>query len=153
MIRKKIRKPVQIARLLKNQLPEEFALKRGLLLQYQQFFLSQESDAIFKMVKVTNVTDQFLHVTVPNSALSAYLRLHSDQIRQLILQNFGVTLTLKISTQPESSTTADHKHNDWLPEISQASCDQIVNAADYVDDEGLSNALKSLSKTLSKNSH
>ncbi len=154
MIRKKNKKPVQVARLFKGLLPEGYMQKRSQIQQYQHFFESQDSDPIFQMVRVTNVTDQYINVTLANSALSSYLRLHGDQIRQLILQNFGVELTLKISTQPESFKQPEQKHKeDWLPEISKACCEQITDAADYVEDDDLKNALKSLSRTLSKNSH
>ena len=154
MTRKRNKKPVQVARLFKGLLPEDYAQKRALIQQYQQFFESQESDAVFQMVKVTNVTDDYLNVTLPNAALSSYLRLHGEQIRQSILESFGVELTLKISTRPESFTQTEQKHNeDWLPEISRSSCDQIVNAAEYVEGDELKDALKSLSKTLAKNSH
>ena len=153
MARKKNKKPVQVASLFKGLLPEGYLQKNAQIQQYQYFFESQESDAVFQMVKVTNVTDQYLNVTLPNATLSSYLRLHGEQIRQLVMENFGVDLILKISTRPEiSNQLEDREIQDWLPDISRSSCDQITNAADYVEDDDLKNALKSLSKTLSKNS-
>ena len=144
---------MQVASLFKGLLPEGYLQKNAVVQQYQYFFESLESDAVFQMVKVTNVTDQYLNVTLPNATLSSYLRLHGEQIRQLISENFGVDLILKISTRPEVSKRPEAiKNQDWLPDISKSSCDQITNAAEYVEDDELKKALKSLSRTLSKKS-
>ncbi|MBT3724482.1 MAG: hypothetical protein HOG41_13965, partial [Gammaproteobacteria bacterium] len=87
MVRKRNKKPVPVSSLFKRLLPEGFAQKRAEIEQFQHFFEVQESDAVFQMVKVTNITDQYLNVTLPNAALSSYLRLPSEQIRQQILEN------------------------------------------------------------------
>lgn len=152
MVKKRKNQPVQVASLFKGVLPEDYLHKRAIVQQYQHFFESQETDAVFQMVQVTNVTDQYLVVTLPNAALSSYLRLHSGQIRQLIIENFGVSLELKISTRPavEKPHSKPAFNHGLIPEISHSSCEQIVNAADYVEDEELKNALKSLSRTLAK---
>ncbi len=151
---KRNKKPVQVAKLFKSLLPEGYAQKRAEIQQFQHFFESQQSDAVFQMVQVTNVTDQQLSVSLPNAALSSYLRLHSEQIHQLIKENFAVDLILNISTRPDLLNQHEPEvKQDWLPEISKSSCDQITHAADFVEDEALKEALKSLSKTLSKGSH
>jgi len=151
MKRSKNKKPVPLSQLFKRILPEGFAQKRAEIEQFQHFFDLQESDAVFQMVKVTNVTGQYLNVTLPNAALSSYLRLHSDQIRQLILENFGVDLILKISTRPEvSEREKQYPKHKLSADFSQSSCDQMTTAAEYIEDEELKQAMKSLSKTLSK---
>ncbi|MCP4075520.1 MAG: hypothetical protein GY744_04975 [Gammaproteobacteria bacterium] len=151
MKRSKTKKPVPVSQLFKRLLPEGFAQKRAEIEQFQHFFDLQESDAVFQMVKVTNVTAEYLNVTLPNAALSSYLRLHSDQIRQSILENFGVDLMLIISTRPEVSAQEKHypKHK-LTADFSQSSGDQMTNAAEYIEDEELKQAMKSLSKTLLK---
>jgi len=108
MKRSKNKKLVPVSQLFKRLLPEGFAQKRAEIEQFQHFFDLQESDAVFQMVKVTNVTSQYLNVTLPNAALSSYLRLHSEQIRQSIIENFGVDLILKISTRPEIAEQEKH---------------------------------------------
>lgn len=150
MVRKRAQKPVQVSRLFKGLLPENFPQKRAQIQQYQHFFESIESDAVFQMVRVNNVTHEFVSITLPNAALSSYLRLHSQQIKQLIQQYFGVDLDLKISTRPDTSQPEQEKHHkDWLPDISQSSCAQINTAAEHVEGEALKQALQSLSATLS----
>jgi hypothetical protein len=147
--RKRSNYPVPLASLFKNLLPPDYAEKRAQIQQLQYFFVAQESDAVFQMVKVANVTDHYIHVTVPNAALSSYLRLHTEHIRQLLIENFGLDLALKISTRPESMESTGQEHKESLQaDISSASCQQMKNTADYVEDETLKNALKSLSKTL-----
>ena len=144
------KKLVQVGRFFKGLLPEGYAQQQAQIQQFQHFFEAQESDAVFQMVKVTNVTDNYLNITLPNAALSSYLRLHSEQIRQLIQHNFGMELVLKISTSPESFNQPEQLNKKTLlADISQFSCDQMKTAADYVEDDNLKRALKSLSVTLS----
>lgn len=132
-------------------LPAEYRQKWGLIQQYQHFFEAQESDAVFTMVKVLNVTDAQLIVSVPNPALSTYLRMHGDEIKALLFENFGKALELKISSRPE--TGRDHLAKQPLkpaPHFDDNVCSKINDAANTIEDEDLQAALKSLSKTIRK---
>lgn len=136
-----------IARLL----PANFGQQRSLILQFQHFFDSLPGDAVYQLVRVLNVTDQYLHVALPNSALSAYLRLHGEQILRQVKKSFGLTLQLKISTRPDLVTPSTvQSAKPELPEVSADSCKQIRSSAGAIEDEALSDALQSLSETLSK---
>lgn len=152
MARRRSSQPVPVSRLFGRLLPEGYAQKNALIQQLQAFFESQESDAVFQMVTVSNVTDSSLTLSLPNAALASYLRLHGEHIRQQVKEYFGLDLQLKISTRPESSVVQPQKKTSkkFHADISLNSCDQMSNAADYVDDDELKNALKSLSKTLSR---
>ena len=152
MARRRNSEPVRVSRLFSKLLPAGFSQKSAEIQQLQAFFASQESDPVFQMVTVVNVTDSYLTVALPNAALSSYLRLHSDGIRQQISEYFGLELALKISTRPESFSPneAGKIKKEFSADISLSSCEQMKNAADYVQDDALKNALKSLSNTLSK---
>lgn len=154
MARRKNKKPVRLAALFKGLLPENFQQQRALIQQYQYFFQAQESDVVFQMVTVVNVTDRYLHVSVPNPALANYLRLHSQQIQQQIQHDFGLGLELKISARPENMHNSEHQQK--LPparHFSKTVCDQIKHSADSLEDDALKAALKSLSKTILKDSN
>lgn len=142
---------MRVTKLFKGLLPEGFQQKRSLIQQYQHFFKSQQSDAVFQMVQVVNVTDRYLHVSVPNPALATYLRLHSEQIQQKMRHNFGSILELKVSARPEDMRNYEHKQK--LPparHFSKKVCDRINNSVESIDDEALKAALISLSKTIRK---
>lgn len=144
-------KPKPASALFKRWLPEDFKQKSVLINQLQQFFLEQSSDAVYQMVTVCNVTEDYLSVSVNSPPLAAYLRLHSEQIQHQIEDNFGLKLVLKISARPDNSvreTPASYMAS--ASEVSEVACEQIRKSADSLEDEALKHALQSLSETLSK---
>ena len=144
-------KTLSAASIFKGLLPAEYREKTGLIQQYQYFFEAQESDAVFQMVKVCNVTDEYLQVSVPNPALSVYLRMHAEEIKALMMENFGQALELKISSRPESAgESAKNIPLPPAPHFPQKVCQQVYDSANSVEDDALSAALKSLSKTIAK---
>ena len=149
MARKRINEPRSLGSLFKKLLPPDYAQKRAEIDQLQQFFSAQDSDAVFGMVTVLNITDQYLHVSLPNATLSAYLRLHSAQIRQMLLEHFNIDVELKISTRPQQQ----QKEIEMKPltaDFSDASRQQMQGSAQYIEDDDLKAALNSLSETLAK---
>ena len=148
MVVKTKKSPLPVRALFRRLLPENFLQKRALIQHYQQFFESQASDAVFQMVTVVNVTEQYLHVSLPNPTLASYFRLHGEQVKQLIRDQFGVELQIKISVRPEVESEAGLSSLSTLPHFSASVCEQINNSADAVEDDELKQALKSLSRTL-----
>ena len=135
--------------IFKGLLPKSYRQQWSVIQQYQHFFQAQESDAVFQLVKVANVTSDYLHVTMPNPALANYLRLHNEEIRSLLLESFGHALEIKISSRPEANNEVfDKPKLKPAQHFSDKVCSQVFDAADSVDDERLSAALKSLSKAI-----
>jgi len=152
MSSRKNHKPQALGSLFSKVLPQNYVHKRAEIDQLQQFFSAQQSDAVFGMVQVNNITDQYLHVSLPNATLSAYLRLHSAQIKDMLREHFNLDVELKISTRPSTSAPATGHKKKFPVNISQASCQQMQKGAESVEDDGLKAALKSLSNTLSQRS-
>lgn len=151
MAAKRTNKPVPVSELFRNHLPQGFVQKRAQIEQFQSFFATRESDAVFQMVTVSNVSATELSLTMPGAALASYLRLHTEQLRAEIYEMFGVELNIKISSRPEAPALDSHPHKKPLAaDISSASCAQMTAGAEFVQDERLKNALKSLSQTLAK---
>ncbi len=140
--------PQPIQALFRKLLPQEFRQKRAQIDHLQQFFAERKSDAVFQVVRVLNVTPQYLHVSLPNPALANYFRLHGQEIRQQIKQQFGQDLQLKISVQPPGNATDRSPSYAPLPHYSADVTEQIGRSADALEDDELKAALKSLSKTL-----
>ncbi len=140
--------PTKVSKLFSKILPEDYRLKTSRINQFQHFFQLQQSDAVFAMVNVLNVSDKVLSVGVPNSALATYLRLHSEQIKQDILNNFNENLDLKIITVPENNSIDETKVKTPAEHYPKSVCDQIQTSAESIQDSSLKEALLSLSKTL-----
>ncbi len=143
---KKTLQPVQA--LYKRLLPQDFFAKRAQIRQFQQFFDERKTDAIFQMVKVLNVTGEYLHVSLPNPPLANYFRLHGEEIRQQIREQFNRDLQIKISVQPQGDEHAAAQSHKPLAHYNQAVTEQISKSAEALDDDELKAALKSLSQTL-----
>lgn len=138
-----------VSSLFSRLLPDEFQRKRATIQQYQQFFYSIDTDAVFQMVEVMNVTADTLTVAVPSSALVNYLRLHSPEIRQQIFEQFHHSLELKIIARPDSMCLEDEKIKlKPAKHFSRSISDQVKKSASMVDDEDLQSALVSLSKAI-----
>lgn len=148
-IRGKKQVPVPLSSLFSKLLPSDFRQKTATINQYQQFFNSQTSDAVYQMVQVMNVSEDSITLAVPSSALVNYLRLHSLEIRQQISDQFGRVLDLKIVAQPQSMT-ADGQKNALKParHFSPSVCDQLKKSAASLDDDELRAALISLSQAI-----
>ena len=144
-------KPVPVSRLFKGLLPDDYRHKQALIGQIQHFFELQSSDAVFQMVQVLNVTDQQLTLAVPSPPLVNYLRLHAEEIKQQLQQQFGLALELKILSQPEAiAAEVEHSELDKPQHFSEAVCSRIEKSATTVDDKALREAMISLARTIKK---
>ena len=150
MARKRNNQPKSVASIFNKLLPPDYAKKRAELDQLQQFFTAQESDAVFAMVSVVNITEQYLHVSLPNATLSAYLRLHSAQISQTLRENFNIDVELKISTRPEAPEQQAVPKLKARADFTDESRLKMQRSAQYIEDDELKAALNSLSETLLK---
>lgn len=136
--------------LFQQLLPQDFHSRSARISQLQHFFADLEStDAVFAMVKVVNVSEQHLHLSLPNATLGAYLRLHSAQIRQMLLEQFNLDVELKISTRPQSAEPVQAEPRRPVA-VSAETSKQLEKAADTIEDADLQAALKSLSRTLKR---
>jgi hypothetical protein len=82
------------------------------------------------------------------------LRLYIAEIQQQIQETFSLKQTLKIKTIPSSVLKSDH----LLPaakiplKVKPETVQKIQRGADWIEDEGLKQALKSLAVSLNKSS-
>ena len=147
------KQPVRLSSLFNKALPENFRSRGAEIQHYQAFFESRSGDAVFQMVRVMNVTEDTLSLSVPSPALVNYLRLHTQEIRQQITEQFGKQLELKIVASPDSGSEESSsiklkpaRHFD------QQVCDRLQRSAAGVDDDNLRQALIALSKSIRKKS-
>jgi|GEM_PF-945843 len=120
----------------------------------QQFLRKQLPEPMNQQVSVVNITDESIVIAVADPQISNYLRLYMAEIQQQIQETFNLKQALKIKTVPSSVLKSDHvlpaakKPLKVKPETVQA----LKRGADWIEDEGLKQALKSLASSLKKSS-
>jgi hypothetical protein len=141
--------PLQVSKLLGKILPDGFQSKTALINQYQQFFNSLDSDAIFQMVKVVSVEADMLTLSLPSAGLVNYLRLHTQQISRDIEHQFGQVMALKIISSPMGAQTEiPHKGLKPAAHFSAEVSDKIKKSAKNIDDDELRQSLLRLADAI-----
>jgi hypothetical protein len=145
----KNKQPAQVSKLFGKILPANYRAKSALIEQYQQFFKSLDSDAVFQMVSVNNVEADCLTLSLPSAALVNYLRLHSKQIQQQIEHQFGQMMEIKIISMP-TGAQSQQAHNRIKPaaHFSAQVSDQIKQSAKNIDDDELMQSLIKLADAI-----
>ena len=111
----------------------------------------QDSDAVFQLVRVLNVDNACLTLSVPSPALINYLRLHSEQISRQIEHQFGRSMALKIVAAPAGAQqTLPRSQLKPAPHFSQEVCDQVTKSANNLEDDELRQSLLSLAKAIKR---
>ena len=131
-------------------LPDNFARISRDTCAIQQFLRGQLPDPIKQQVSVINLTDKEIIIATANPQITNYLRLYNTEIQQQIQETFSLKQTLKVRTMPDSmlktgkTSTIIKKPSRVLPETAKA----LDQGAEWIEDEGLKSALKSLADCL-----
>jgi hypothetical protein len=146
MANKKVNKWCQAA------LPDNFDRVRKETAAIQHFLRKQLPDPMSHQVSVVNLTTDTLVIAVSDPQISNYLRLYVAEIQQQIQETFSLKQVLKIKTLPSSVLKAEHV----LPapkiplKVKPETVQKLQRGADWIEDEGLKQALKSLAGSLKK---
>lgn len=143
--------PLQVSKLFGKILPEGYQSRTALISQYQHFFDSLDTDAVFQLVKVVSVEANIVTVSLPSAGLVNYLRLHSQQICREIEHQFGQVMALKIISSPEGAQNEQpHPRLKPAPHFSAEVSDKIKTSARNVDDDELRQSLIRLADAIKK---
>ena len=118
----------------------------------QQFLRKQLPDPMSQQVSVVNLTSEAIVIGVSDPQISNYLRLYIAEIQQQIQETFSLKQVLKIKTIPSSVLKSDYA----LPtartprKVKPETVQTLQRGADWIEDEGLKQALKSLAVSLNK---
>ncbi|MFT5658908.1 MAG: hypothetical protein ACI9KN_002189 [Gammaproteobacteria bacterium] len=135
-----------------SALPENFGRVSRDTSAIQQFLRKQLPDPMNQQVTVVNLTDEEIIIAVADPQITNYLRLYSTEIQQQIQETFNLKQVLKVRTmpnsmlKPSSTSTSVMKPSRVKPETAQA----LQRGADWIEDEKLKEALKSLASCLNK---
>lgn len=148
-VKKSKSSPLQISRLCAKILPEGYQSKTALINQYQHFFNSLDSDAVFQMVKVVSVEANMLTVSLPSAGLVNYLRLHNQQICKEIEHQFGQVMGLKIISSPSGAyNVAARTRLKPAAHFSAEVSDKIKISARGIEDDELKQSLLRLAEAI-----
>ncbi len=141
--------PLQVSKLFGKILPDDFQSRTALINQYQQFFNSMNSDAVFQMVKVVGVESNTLTLSLPSAGLVNYLRLHTQQISREIEHQFGQVMTLKVISSPTGAQNElPRPRLKPAAHFSAEVSDKIKVSAKNIDDEELQQSLLRLAEAI-----
>jgi hypothetical protein len=135
-------------------LPDNFVRVSKDTAAIQQFLRKQLPEPMNQQVSVVNLTAESIVIAVADPQISNYLRLYMAEIQQQIQETFNLKQVLKIKTMPSSVLKSDHV----LPtakiplKVKPETVQALKRGADWIEDEGLKQALKSLAGSLKKSS-
>jgi hypothetical protein len=133
-------------------LPNNFDRVSKETAEIQLFLRKQLPEPMNQQVSVVNLTAETIVIAVADPQISNYLRLYMVEIQQQIQETFSLKQVLKIKTIPNSVLKSNHvlpaakTPLKVRPETAQA----LHKGADWIEDEGLKQALKSLAVSLKK---
>lgn len=115
----------------------------------QQFLIENIPEPINQHLMVMNLTPDEIMVAVDGPQIANYLRLHAFEIEQQIRESLKLDRKLKFRSMPDSifrveTHTSNNKIRPVLPDTVKA----IGRSANWIEDDGLKQALQSLVRTL-----
>ena len=130
-------------------LPPDYARKTSLINQFQAFFHSLQDDPVYACVEVLAVDERQLTLAVPSPGLVNYLRLHTREIGDMIEQQFGCRLQLRMIVQPGASAAgAESARRGPARYFAAPVAEQLERSAAAVEDQSLRDALIRLARAI-----
>jgi hypothetical protein len=135
----------------KSILPDKFHQVSTQTNAIQKFLREHLPEPINQQVSVINCSDEEITLAVADPQVANYLRLYAAEVQQQIHETLGMKQKLKIQTMPDSTLNVGTRPQSTKPaRVSQEAAAAIGKNANWVEDEGLRNALQSLASVLNK---
>ena len=130
-------------------LPPDFKQLSAQTSKIQEFLVDNVSEPANQHLRVMNLTADEIIVAVSNPQIANYLRLHSPEIEQHIRESLHLNRKLKFRSMPDSIFEVGNnpRTNNTEPVLPET-VDAIDRSADWIEDEGLKQAVQSLANTL-----
>ena len=115
----------------------------------QQFLIENVPEPANQHLRVMNLTEDEIIVAVSNPQIANFLRLHSPEIEQQIRESLHLNRKLKFRSMPDSifEVGSNARINKTAP-VMPETVDAIDRSANWIEDEGLKQAVQSLANTL-----
>lgn len=138
-----------IGRLCQSVLPPGFDEARREIPKLQAFLDTNLPDTVQGKVTLLSVNAERIVIAASTPMVTSYLRLHSAEIEQQLLETFQLRQRLEFRTIPDALMQA--RETAPLPaprQVSGESVDAIRRNAQWIEDESLRQALLSLADGL-----
>lgn len=132
-------------------LPANYRSVRELTDKYQKFLSEQLGREIAQNVQVIKVDRDEIVIASASSQVAGFLRIHGVELRQQFCETFGGDRKIVVRTMPDSLLQLESRQPVNKPRpVSDESVESIKKNADWIEDENLRKALKSLAGSLKK---
>lgn len=139
----------KIDRLCQSVLPPGYERVERLAPAIQQFLEENLPEPINRAVSLLTVVGDEVVIGAYNPLVANYLRLHSTELAQQIVETFGFEARLKFRTLPESLLQAGPRPRKITPRrVSAASIEALKRSAEWIEDEDLRAAILSLAQSM-----
>ena len=115
----------------------------------QQFLIDNIPETINQGLRVMNITQDEILVAVASPQIANYLSLHALEIEQQVREGLNLDRKLKFRSMPESIFEVEtHTSTNKTRPVAPETVDAISRSANWIEDDRLKQALKSLAQTL-----
>ena len=140
----------KIGNLLDAVLPPDYARVKGQSARIQNFLEQNLPSPLNQAVTVLSIDDDSIVIAASTPVVANYLRLHQAEMQQQLFESLNLKQRLRFRSLPESllhppaaATSARQPRA-----VSEQSIDALERNADWIEDEELRAALKSLARSL-----
>ena len=141
----------KLSALCRAALPAGFDQLCELAPRIQRFLEQNLPRGVAQSVTLLTVNQQEIVIAANSPMVANYLRLHSVEIQQQLLEAFNLERKLKFCALPDDLLKAATRDKPARPAaVSQESIASISRSADWIEDEKLKAAMLSLARSMSK---
>lgn len=140
----------RIGPLCESLLPEDFARVRGLGSRIQNFLEENLPSPLNRAVTLLKVDDEEIVIAASTPVVANYLRLHQKELQQQLRESLSLQQRLRFRSVPDSLLqVARPRQQARAPrQVSTQSIEALERSAEWVEDEDLQAALRSLARSL-----
>lgn len=132
-------------------LPAGFEQLRELAPRIQLFLEQNLPEGVGQSVTLLTVNQEEIVIAANSPMVANYLRLHSVEIQQQLLETFALERKLKFCAVPDDLLKIASRDTPARPAtVSQESIASISRSADWIEDEKLKAAMLSLARSMDK---
>jgi hypothetical protein len=132
-------------------LPAEFGQVSELTPKIQHFLEQNLPPEVANSVTLLTVNQREIVIAANSPTVANFLRLHSVEIQQQLLETFSLGQKLKYCALPDSVLKPQSRDVPAKPApVSRDSIESITRSADWIEDENLKAAMLSLASSMKK---
>lgn len=137
--------------LCRTALPAEFSLVSELAPKIQHFLEQNLPREVANCVTLLTVSQREIVIAANSPTVANFLRLHSIEIQQQLLETLDLGQKLKFCALPDDVLKPATRDAPARPErVNRESIESITRSAEWIEDENLKAAMLSLARSMKK---